>query len=150
MGSARRCLAAAARQLKVNMKKIQIDTLYNWKPVEFRGKKKKERDIECSHFVPDLPLFAFVGLFSLPCSLPRVICFLTPSPSLVVQTDTIQQKKGQPDKIQAPHLFFQNRALLLIKQAVVKEPGYPSAAARIPCNGTSQGVGFFPSWSLCE
>lgn len=42
MGSARRCLAAAARQLKVNMKKIQIDTLYNWKPVEFRGKKKKK------------------------------------------------------------------------------------------------------------
>lgn len=81
MGSARRCLAAAARQLKVNMKKkIQINTLYNWKPMEFRG-KKGERDIECSHFVPDLlPHFAFVGLFSLPCTLPKVICFLTPLP----------------------------------------------------------------------
>lgn len=71
MGSARRCLAAAARQLKVNMKKIQINTLYNWKPMEFRG-KKGEGVIECSRFLPDLLLlFAFVGVFSLPCSLPK-------------------------------------------------------------------------------
>lgn len=41
MGSARHCLAAAARQLKVNMKKILIDTLYNWKPMVFRGRKGK-------------------------------------------------------------------------------------------------------------
>lgn len=80
MGSARRCLAAAARQLKVNMKKIQINTLYNWKPMEFRG-KKGEGVIERSHFLPDLLLlFAFVGVFSLPCLLLKLICFLTPLP----------------------------------------------------------------------
>lgn len=73
----------------------------------------------------------------------------------VVQTDTIQQKKGQSNKILAAHLFFQNTALSLIKQAAVKEAVCPSAAPGVPRNGTSQGVGFFPpsqsvyEWCWC-
>lgn len=94
MGSARRCLAAAARQLKVNMKKIQINMPYNWKPLALRG-KRRGKDIECSYFIPDLlPLFAFVGLFTLPCLLPKVISFFTHSAWLLFRQIQFRRRKA--------------------------------------------------------
>lgn len=77
MGSARHCLAAAARQLKVNMKKNSNRYALQLETNGVQG-KKGERVIECSHFIPDLlPVFAFIGLFFLACSL-KQFAFLPP------------------------------------------------------------------------
>lgn len=80
MGSARHCLAAAARQLKVNMKKNSNRYARQLETNGVQG-KKGGKDIECSHFILDLlPVFAFIALFFLPCSLQKAICFFAPLP----------------------------------------------------------------------
>lgn len=113
MGSARRCLAAAARQLKVNMKKIQINTLYNWKPMEFRG-KKGEGVIECSRFLPDLLLlFAFVGVFSL--LIPKTNLLFNPPSLWLFQQIQFSRRKASPIKYSLI-IFFHDTALSLITQ----------------------------------
>lgn len=98
MGSARHCLAAAARQLKVNMKK---NSNRYARQLETNGvqRKKGERDIECSHFIPDLPpVFAFIGLFSLPCSLQKAICFLPPPLGWFFKQIQFSRGKASPIK----------------------------------------------------
>lgn len=120
MGSARHCLAAVARQLKVNMKKnsnryaLQLET---------NGVQGKKGERILSAVISYLIFCRFLLLlvyFSFLAPSKKQFAFLPPSPKLVFQTDTIQQRKGQSNKIETPHLYF-SKHNFVVNQASHRE-----------------------------
>lgn len=151
MGLARHCLAAVARQLKVNVKKNSNRYALQLETNGVQG-KKGERDIECSHFIPDLlAAFCFYwSIFSFLARSKKQFAFLPPPLSWFFKQIQFSRRKASPIKQKLLICLFQNTTLLLIKSAVEKESGCPLAAAGIPCDRMGQALGFFPSRSVCQ
>lgn len=149
MGSARHCLAAGARQLKVNMKKNSNRYALQSETNGVQRRKGKGILNSVISYLIFCQLLLLLVYFSSLARSKKQFAFLSPPLGWFFKQIQFSRGKASPIKQKPLIYFFQNAALLLIKPAVKKESGCPLAAAGIPCNRMGQGAGFF-SQSVCQ